>query len=248
MTISEARDILTRQRCDVHVPREGWQPGTSNLAQARPVRSLRRREQLSVGPTLDGAASLRRESLAGLRPDDDLRGTRHPRTPTLRCPRTPARVGSRAIANPAQARPVRSLRRRERYRLAYAGWRTACAEPQGWTDDDQRHATSSHANAAMSTSREGWQPARPRAGPPGKKPRRRERSRLARRWMAQPACARESFAGLRPDDDLRGTRHPTRQRWRCPRSPARVGSRAIAQPGAGRPVRSLRRRERSRLA
>ncbi len=44
MTTSEARDALTRQRCDVHAPLRGLAAGQAiNLAQARRVRGLRRR-------------------------------------------------------------------------------------------------------------------------------------------------------------------------------------------------------------
>ena len=60
--------------------------------------------------------------------------------------------------------------------------------------------------------------------------------RLARRRVEQPACARGfhfPLAGLRQDDDLRGTRRRDKSTLRCPLSPARVVGRKIGQPGAG---------------
>ncbi len=157
-------------------PCEGWQPGNAPTRRRPAGKKPAPSRTFSVGPTLDGAASLRKGiPLAGLRPDDDLRVTRHPHTPTLRCPRSPARVGGRTIAQPC-------------------------------------------------------------AGPPGKKPSP-SRTLSVGPALDGAASLRKGIplAGLQPDDDLRGTRHPHTPTLRCPRSPARVGSRAIAQPGAGPP-------------
>jgi len=64
---------------------------------------------------------------------------------------------------------------------------------------------------------------------------RQERSRLARRTAAQPACARGCpLAGLRRDDALRGAQRCYSLALRCPRIPARVALRA-SQPCAGPP-------------
>ena len=77
MTISEAHGAFTHPRGDVHVSLRGLYRDTSNLCR---------------GGRRHAGGMTYWIPLAGLRPDDDLRGTRRPHTSTLRCPRFPARV------------------------------------------------------------------------------------------------------------------------------------------------------------
>ncbi len=203
MATSEAHNAATSRRTDVHAPLRGLaREKSANLAQARRVRAPHRKERCRLARRFVVQPACARGSPSqgcGKMATSEARDAATSR-------RTDVHAALRGLAreksaNLAQARRVRAPHRKERCRLArrFVG-QPACARGSP-SQGCGKMATSEAHNAATSRRTDVHAALRGLAREKSanlaqarrvRAPHRKERCRLARRFVVQPACARGS--------------------------------------------------------